>query len=109
MRAEVKPFPQKTLYLLPQKFDYPAFCVKCKSHSRVRYAHGVIFKNGRKALRGQCLTCGCEAYKILPHNRQIAVKNLGGTQDILKTIMIYSFAFFSAFVAGVIIAKFIYS
>ncbi|MGE0175190.1 MAG: DUF5679 domain-containing protein [Oligoflexales bacterium] len=108
MSAESKLFSKKTLYLLPQKFEYPAFCVKCKTQSKVHYAHGVIFKNGRKAMRGQCQNCGCEAYKILPDNKHILVKSLVRS-SFVKDALLYLGAFSAAFGLGILIAKAIYS
>jgi hypothetical protein len=109
MSAESKLFPKKTLYLLPKRFEYPAFCVKCKAQAKVQFAHGVIFKNGRKALRGKCEACGCEAYKILPDNKHIFVKRLGSSSVFFKDALLYLAAFSAAFALGILIAKALYS
>ena len=41
------------------------YCVKCKAKKEI--AHGVeeTMKNGRKAIKGKCPTCGTVMFKIL--------------------------------------------
>jgi len=41
------------------------YCVKCKAKKEI--AHGVeeVMKNGRKAIKGKCPTCGTVMFKIL--------------------------------------------
>ena len=41
------------------------YCVKCKSKKEITEAVEVTTKNGRKAIKGKCPTCGTVMYKIL--------------------------------------------
>ncbi len=41
------------------------YCVKCKAKREMKDAKEVIMKNGRKALKGTCPTCGTGMFKIL--------------------------------------------
>jgi Zn finger protein HypA/HybF involved in hydrogenase expression len=41
------------------------YCVKCKAKKEINEAVEVITKNGRKAIKGKCPTCGTVMYKIL--------------------------------------------
>ncbi len=41
------------------------YCVKCKKSSEMTQAEQVTMKNGRKAMKGKCATCGTGMYKIL--------------------------------------------
>ena len=41
------------------------YCVKCKAKKEISDAVEVITKNGRKAIKGKCPTCGTVMYKIL--------------------------------------------
>ena len=53
--------------LLPLKlFCMPeGYCVKCKAKKEITEAVEVTTKNGRKAIKGKCPTCGTVMYKIL--------------------------------------------
>ncbi len=42
-----------------------AYCVKCKAKREMKEASEVTMKNGRKAMKGKCPTCGTGMYKIL--------------------------------------------
>ena len=42
-----------------------AYCVKCKSKNEMKNAKEVQMKNGRPAMKGECLVCGTGMYKIL--------------------------------------------
>lgn len=42
-----------------------AYCVKCKAKRDMKDEKEVVMKNGRKALKGTCSTCGTGMYKIL--------------------------------------------
>lgn len=42
-----------------------AYCVKCKATVEMAEAQEVEMKNGRKAMKGKCVTCGTGMYKIL--------------------------------------------
>lgn len=42
------------------------YCVKCKAKREMKDCKQVTMKNGRKAMKGKCSTCGTGMYKILP-------------------------------------------
>ena len=42
-----------------------AYCVKCKSKVPLNNAEEVTMKNGRRAAKGKCDTCGTGLYRIL--------------------------------------------
>ena len=41
------------------------YCLKCKAPREMAEAKEVTMKNGRKAMKGKCLTCSTGMYKIL--------------------------------------------
>lgn len=41
------------------------YCVKCKAKKEIINAVEEIMKNGRKAIKGKCPTCGTVMFKIL--------------------------------------------
>ena len=41
------------------------YCVKCKSRKEIMDAVEETMKNGRKAIKGKCPTCGTVMFKIL--------------------------------------------
>ncbi len=41
------------------------YCVKCKAKKEIVDAVEEIMKNGRKAIKGKCPTCGTVMFKIL--------------------------------------------
>jgi hypothetical protein len=41
------------------------YCVKCKSKKEIADALEETMKNGRKAIKGRCPTCGTVMFKIL--------------------------------------------
>jgi hypothetical protein len=41
------------------------YCVKCKSKKEIIEAVEEVMKNGRKAIKGKCPTCGTVMFKIL--------------------------------------------
>lgn len=41
------------------------YCVKCKAKKPISEAVEEIMKNGRKAVKGKCPTCGAVMFKIL--------------------------------------------
>lgn len=42
-----------------------AYCVKCKAKRDMENTEDVEMKNGRKARKGKCKSCGTGMYKIL--------------------------------------------
>ena len=48
------------------KFSMPeGYCVKCKAKKEIVDAVEETMKNGRKAIKGKCPTCGTVMFKIL--------------------------------------------
>ena len=41
------------------------YCVKCKAKKEISEAVEETMKNGRKAIKGKCPTCGVVMFKIL--------------------------------------------
>jgi uncharacterized Zn finger protein (UPF0148 family) len=41
------------------------YCVKCKSKKEIKEPVEVTMKNGRKAMKGKCPTCGTGIFRIL--------------------------------------------
>jgi uncharacterized Zn finger protein (UPF0148 family) len=41
------------------------YCVKCKSKKEIADAMEEVMKNGRRAIKGRCPTCGTVMFKIL--------------------------------------------
>jgi hypothetical protein len=41
------------------------YCVKCKAKKPISEAMEEVMKNGRKAVKGKCPTCGAVMFKIL--------------------------------------------
>ena len=41
------------------------YCVKCKAKKPISEAVEEVMKNGRKAVKGKCPTCGAVMFKIL--------------------------------------------
>jgi hypothetical protein len=44
---------------------FPACCVKCKAKREIANGVEETMKNGRKAIKGKCPTCGTVMFKIL--------------------------------------------
>ena len=47
------------------KFMAEGYCVKCKAKKEISDAVEETMKNGRKAIKGKCPTCGTVMFKIL--------------------------------------------
>ena len=47
-------------FLMPE-----GYCVKCKAKKEIAEAVEELMKNGRKAIKGKCPTCGVVMFKIL--------------------------------------------
>ncbi len=51
---------------LSRNFFMPeGYCVKCKAKKEITDAVEETMKNGRKAIKGKCPTCGTVMFKIL--------------------------------------------
>jgi hypothetical protein len=46
-------------------FMAEGYCVKCKAKKAIVDAVEELMKNGRKAIKGKCPTCGTVMFKIL--------------------------------------------
>ncbi len=42
-----------------------AYCVKCKAKKEMNEPKEVTMKNGRKAMKGKCPTCGTSMFRIM--------------------------------------------
>jgi len=47
------------------KFMAEGYCVKCKAKKEIADGVEEVMKNGRKAMKGKCPTCGTVMFKIL--------------------------------------------
>ncbi len=45
------------------------YCVKCKKKNELKDAQKVTMKNGKPALKGQCVVCGTTVNAILPADK----------------------------------------
>jgi len=41
------------------------YCVKCKTKREIKNGNEVTMKNGRKAMKGECPTCGTGMFRIM--------------------------------------------
>jgi Zn finger protein HypA/HybF involved in hydrogenase expression len=41
------------------------YCVKCKAKKEIAEAFEEVMKNGRKAIKGKCPSCGAVMFKII--------------------------------------------
>ena len=59
------------------------YCVKCKAKKEIVDAVEETMKNGRKAIKGRCPTCGVVMFKILGGKpiREAELKATPVTQD----------------------------
>ena len=48
-----------------KKFMAEGYCVKCKAKREIADGVEEVMKNGRKAIKGKCPTCGVVMFKIL--------------------------------------------
>jgi len=48
-----------------EKFMAEGYCVKCKAKKEIADGVEEVMKNGRKAIKGKCPTCGTVMFKIL--------------------------------------------
>jgi uncharacterized Zn finger protein (UPF0148 family) len=50
------------------------YCVKCKAKKEIADGVEEIIKNGRKAIKGKCPTCGTVMFKILGSKAAVPAK-----------------------------------
>jgi hypothetical protein len=61
------------------------YCVKCKAKKEIVDAVEEVMKNGRKAIKGKCPTCGTVMFKILGGKATAApAPAVAGTPDPSK-------------------------
>jgi len=48
------------------------YCVKCKAKKEIADAFEEVMKNGRKAIKGKCPTCGAVMFKIIGGKAAVA-------------------------------------
>ena len=48
-----------------ENFMAEGYCVKCKAKKEIANGVEEMMKNGRKAIKGKCPTCGTVMFKIL--------------------------------------------
>jgi uncharacterized Zn finger protein (UPF0148 family) len=48
-----------------ENFMPEGYCVKCKAKKEIAEAVEEVMKNGRKAIKGKCPTCGAVMFKII--------------------------------------------
>jgi uncharacterized Zn finger protein (UPF0148 family) len=51
--------------IFQENFMAEGYCVKCKAKKEIAEAFEEVMKNGRKAIKGKCPTCGVVMFKIL--------------------------------------------
>lgn len=49
----------------PVKGTVTGFCVKCRTKRELKNPVEVILKNGRRAIKGTCSTCGTTVYVFM--------------------------------------------
>jgi hypothetical protein len=53
-------------------FMAEGYCVKCKAKKEIANGVEEVMKNGRKAIKGKCPTCGTVMFKILGGKAAVA-------------------------------------
>lgn len=51
------------------------YCNKCKLKKEIVDAVEVLMKNGRRAIKGKCSTCGAVIFKIIGGKNQVNVND----------------------------------
>jgi Zn finger protein HypA/HybF involved in hydrogenase expression len=57
---EDKQFNKKQIFIIME-----GYCVKCKTKREIKDGAEVTMKNGRKAMKGKCPSCGTGMFRIL--------------------------------------------
>jgi len=60
-----RPSPGRMKWPGAQTLMPEGYCVKCKAKKEISNAVEETMKNGRKAIKGKCPTCGTVMFKIL--------------------------------------------
>jgi uncharacterized Zn finger protein (UPF0148 family) len=61
------------------------YCVKCKAKKEIAEAVEETMKNGRKAIKGKCPTCGVVMFKILGGKAAVVPANVAPKPDTQPT------------------------
>ena len=56
------------------------YCVKCKDKKEIKDAAEVTMKNGRKAMKGKCPSCGTGMFRILGKQSFTRLKQINKAQ-----------------------------
>lgn len=64
---------------LAKLFMVEGYCVKCKTRKEIADGVEETMKNGRRAIKGRCSTCGTVMFKIL--GGKAAVTNMAPVED----------------------------
>jgi uncharacterized Zn finger protein (UPF0148 family) len=62
------------------------YCVKCKAKKEIVEAVEEVMKNGRKAIKGKCPTCGVVMFKILGGKATVAPAPAGAPAPAPKGV-----------------------
>ena len=60
-----------------EDFMAEGYCVKCKAKKEIANGVEEVMKNGRKAIKGKCPTCGTVMFKILGGKAASTASNPG--------------------------------
>jgi uncharacterized Zn finger protein (UPF0148 family) len=58
------------------------YCVKCKAKKEIAEGVEEVMKNGRKAIKGKCPTCGTVMFKILGGKATTPAPSTPGTPPV---------------------------
>jgi Zn finger protein HypA/HybF involved in hydrogenase expression len=61
------------------------YCVKCKAKKEISDGKEEIMKNGRRAIKGKCPTCGTVMFKILGGKAQPPAQPVGAGTETKTT------------------------
>jgi uncharacterized Zn finger protein len=61
------------------------YCVKCKAKKPISEAMEEVMKNGRKAVKGKCPTCGAVMFKILGGKAAAAAAPVASAETAVAT------------------------
>ena len=59
----------RLITLINNNMAEQGYCVKCKAKKDIKDAAEVEMKNGRRALKGSCTSCGTGMFKILGNKK----------------------------------------
>jgi hypothetical protein len=71
--------------MMQRDFMPEGYCVKCKAKKEIAEAVEETMKNGRKAIKGKCPTCGVVMFKILGGKAAVVPANVAPKPDTQPT------------------------